>query len=112
MDWLTTIAAGIIGCVSGNIALFVFFPQMRRMKNIENEAKQSEEWRKLYIEAKNETKELSGKIDSLYIDKGKQRDQEVLLHQTVAELSVENTKLKILKCELPACGKRTPPTGF
>ena len=111
MDW-GTIIVGIVGCISGNITALLFFPQMRRMKDIENETKQSDEWRKLYEEAKSELREKDKKIDSLYDEIQRHRDVEIDLHKEVGKLSAENIKLLVLKCEVPACTKRTPPTGF
>lgn len=111
MDWVTIIV-GIIGVIGGNVSAFIFFPQMRKTKNIENEAKQSEEWRKLYEEAKSEINEKDEKIDSLYLKIEGHRDAKVELHKENKTLVVENTRLQILKCEVPLCPKRTPPTGF
>ncbi|MDR1090102.1 MAG: hypothetical protein LBL79_03425 [Prevotella sp.] len=76
MDWGILIA-GVIGVISGNFTAFIFFPQMRKTKNIENEAKQSEEWQKLYKEAKSEIQEKDSKIGSLYLKIGEHRDAEV-----------------------------------
>jgi gas vesicle protein len=111
MDW-GTITAGIIGCIAGNLTALLFFPQMRKTKNIENEAKQSEEWKKLFDGAKNEIKEKDDKIDSLYVKIESYRDEELNLQKQLGETVVENVKLKIMKCEVPSCLKRTPPTGF
>ena len=48
--WETIITA-LATCIAGNLAMFFFFPQERKAKNLENEAKQSEEWKKLYSDA-------------------------------------------------------------
>ena len=109
---LEIIISAIIGIVGGSVSTFMFFPQIRKNKNIENEAKQSEEWRKLYEEAKSEIKEKDLKIDSLYLKIEEHRDAKVELHKENKTLVVENTRLQILKCEVPLCPKRTPPTGF
>ncbi|NDV63910.1 hypothetical protein [Bacteroides sp. 224] len=109
---LGTVIATVVGLIGGNITAFMFFPQMRKTKNIENEAKQSEEWKKLYDETKSEIKELNEKIDSLYSKIEEHRDEKVELHKEIKKLVVDNTRLAILKCEVPACLKRTPPTGF
>jgi uncharacterized membrane-anchored protein YhcB (DUF1043 family) len=111
MEW-GTIIAGVIGCIAGNLTALLFFPQMRKMKSIENEAKQSEEWKKLFDEAKSEAKERDEKIDSLYVKIENQRNVEIDLYKETKRLVTENTRLKILKCELPLCPKRVPPTGF
>lgn len=116
---LEQIITALVGMACGNIMMFLLLPQKRKSEdlkneaqNIENEAKQSDEWHKLYEEAHNENKELNKKIDSLYVDVAKHRDEKAQLHIQITELSVENTRLKILKCEKPSCPHRQPPTGY
>jgi hypothetical protein len=107
-----TIISAILGCVCGNISAFMFFPQNRRSKEIENQSKESDEWRKLYKCMEEAAKEKEIKIDSLYAEISKRRDENSQMQVKAAELEVENARLKILKCEVPACAKRQPPTGF
>lgn len=109
---IETIIAGIIGCITGNITMFLLLPQERKAKNIENDAKQSAEWQKLYEESREESKELNLKIDSLYTLITKHRDEKAELSKQKAELEVELTKLRFLKCDVPNCVNRKPPTGY
>jgi C4-dicarboxylate-specific signal transduction histidine kinase len=113
---IDNIIAAIIGLFAGNVAMFLFFPQMRKTKVLENEAKQSEEWRKLYEETHEELKQRTQayetKIEQLYEEVTQHRDTKAQLRQTNTELEVENTKLCLLKCELPKCPNRKPPTGY
>lgn len=109
---LGNIATMIITYIGGSLTTFMFFPQMRKTKNIENESKQSEEWRKLYEETKMEAREKDSKIDSLYAEITKHRDAKATLADKVSQLQVENTSLKYLKCGKPGCQNRTPPTGY
>lgn len=92
-------------------------------KDLDNEAKQSDEWRKLYeeeracfLQAQHDyeanIKAKDDKIDSLYAEISNQRNQKVELHNKIAEMSVELTKLKMLKCEIVHCLNRKPPTGY
>lgn len=117
------ILTGLIGLVSGNLSALIFLPQMRKSKTIENEAKQSDEWKKLYMEEKQRREEdlkaweierssYEQKIDKLYQTISQHRDEKAEITKGNAKLEVENTRLCILKCEIPACGNRTPPTGF
>ena len=113
------IVTAIVGMICGNVTALLLFPQKRKSEtlkneaqNIENEAKQSDEWCKLYQEELGENKELNKKIDSLYAEIAKHRDENARLHIEMTEVKVENTRLKVLKCEIPACGKRQPPTGY
>lgn len=128
--WETILSIiGSLGGITGLISL-LYIKQERTSKDLDNtakeldnEAKQSEEWRKLYEEERqrnikereqyDETlKQKDAKIDELYAEIANQRNQKVELHNRIAELSVENTKLKILKCEKANCGYRQPPTGY
>jgi septal ring factor EnvC (AmiA/AmiB activator) len=109
---MTEIIIAIIGVVTGNLTMFLFFPQMRKSKIIENDARQSEEWKKLYDETHAEVKEKEAQINELYQDITTHRNEKAELRVQVAELQVENAKLKLLKCELPKCPNRKPPTGY
>jgi chromosome segregation ATPase len=120
---MVEVLVAIVGIVAGNLSALMFFPQMRRTKVLENASKECEEWKKLYSTLKDELKtekeehvaeikRKDEKIDSLYAAISKHRDDKSDLCQRVAELEVENTKLKILKCEIAGCLKRTPPTGY
>lgn len=117
------IIAAIIGLIGGNLSALLFFPQMRRSKSLENEAKQSEEWKKLYIEEKErreadqkaweaERIEYDQKVDNLYQRISVHRDEKAEMTKTNTKLEVENTRLCLLKCEVPACPNRKPPTGY
>ena len=120
---------GSLGGLTGVVSLF-YIKQERKSKELDNEtkdlnneAKQSDEWRKLYEEeracfrsARQEydatIKEKDEKIDSLYAGISNQRNQKVELHNKIAEMTVELTKLKMLKCEVVNCLNRKPPTGY
>lgn len=119
MQMIDTIVSAIIGMICGNLMALLLFPQKRKSENlknaaqdIENEAKQSNEWHKLYEEERDENKALNQKIDALYDEISKLRDRIVQLLNQISELLMENTKLKILKCEKPSCPNRQPPTGY
>lgn len=120
---------GSLGGITG-IASLLYIKQERKSKeldnetkDIDNEAKQSEEWRKLYEEERqcflqarkdyDETiKEKDAKIDSLYAEISNQKNQKVELHNKIAEMTTEVTRLKLLKCEAVNCVNRKPPTGY
>lgn len=109
---------------------FLFYPQVKKNKDLENEEKEinneanlAEEWMKLYQEERNELlaahKERDeivaakdAKIDELYEQISKQRDCKADLSKENATLQVENTRLCMLKCEKPNCPHRQPPTGY
>lgn len=106
------IVAIVSGVLAGGLSPFLFFRQNKVAKEIENDAHQSEEWRKLYEEECTERKERDAKIDELYVAIGKQRDLKAELAKRISELEVENTKLKLMMCEVPSCINRRPKTGY
>lgn len=109
IEIVTAIASGIL---AGGLTPFLFFRQDRNSKEIDNEAKQSEEWKKLYEETKEELNERDAKIDELYQQIHNQRDTEAEMAKHITEIEVENTKCKLLMCEVPSCPKRQPQTGY
>lgn len=117
------IMTSVVSLVTGAGSMLLFFPQMRKSKILENEAKQSDEWRKLYAEEKKlrqeerteweiERNQLNGKIDSLFDQINKHRDEKAEVIKENTRLEVENTRLTMLKCEVINCVKRQPPTGY
>lgn len=96
--------------------MVLFFPQERKSKILSNEARQSEEWKKLYDEERaareEERNRLESKIDKLYDQISHQRDCKAELSKENATLQVENTRLCLFKCEIPKCPNRQPPTGY
>lgn len=109
---IEVIVAIVSGLLAGGLTPFLFFKQDRNSREIENEAKQSEEWKKLYAETKEELKERDEKIDALYTQIHTQRDNEAAMAKHITEIEVENTKCKMLMCEVPSCPKRQPQTGY
>lgn len=117
------ILTAAVSLLTGAGSILLFFPQIRKSKIIENEAKQSEEWKKLYDEerklATEERKEweaernrLNNKIDELYSQITKHRDEKAEITKTNTELEVDITRLSMLKCEVINCPNRKPPTGY
>lgn len=120
---LELIVTGIVSLFTGAGAMILFWPQERKSKMLANEARQSEEWKKLYEEERNMREEdrkewegertrLEEKIDSLYDSISHQRDCKAELSKENAKLQVDNTRLCMLKCEVPNCAHRKPPTGY
>lgn len=117
------IITSIVSLFTGVGSVLLFFPQVRRSKILENEAKQSEEWHKLYLEEKdrreedrkewqNDRTQLESKIESLYQRISQVRTEKAETVKQNTKLEVENTKLCLLKCEVPNCTNRKPPTGY
>lgn len=113
---------GTLGGVTGIASLF-YIKQNRISKELENESKQSDEWRKLYEEERQALKKFreerdekmakkDAEINELFSEITNQRNQKMELHDRIAEMTVELTKLRLLKCEAVNCINRKPPTGY
>ena len=62
---LSTILAAIASSVATWAGTFFFYRQRKQALDIENESKQSEEWRKLYIDSQQDSARKDHKIDEL-----------------------------------------------
>lgn len=108
-EWIQIILAVIGG---GTLTTLLFYPQTRKQKRIENETKQSEEWKKLYMESQEQCSAKQAKIERMYADFGLKAAADLEAQKEHAKISVENAGLRILKCEVPGCPKRDPATGY
>ncbi len=118
---MTEIISMIIGGLGGltGVVSLLYVKQERRSKDLDNEtkkleveAKQSEEWRKLYEQEREEVKERDAKIDSLYEEIKMLRNEKAQLIVTNTEIEVRCTKAELLQCKRPGCGEREPQTGY
>lgn len=110
--WVSIAVAVISGVLAGGVSPFLFFKQEKAARSLDNEAKTSAEWKQLYEEERGERKERDVKIDHLYEKINTLRDEKTEQAKLIAELEVENTRLKLLTCKIPSCPKRQPQTGY
>ena len=104
---LTTVLGILLG--GGGV---LFWKQDKRAKEIENEAHQSDEWRKLYERSEQDSRDKSDKIDRLYDEKKELRERFETLMAECAELKIQNKELEYQKCERFECLKRCPPRFY
>ena len=104
---LTTVLGILLG--SGGV---LFWKQDKRAKVLENEAKQSDEWRKLYERSEQDSRDKSDKIDRLYDEKKELRERFETLMAECAELKIQNKELEYQKCQRFECLKRCPPRFY
>jgi uncharacterized protein HemX len=104
---LTTVLGILLG--GGGV---LFWKQDKRAKEIENEAHQSDEWRKLYERSEQDSRDKSDKIDRLYDEKKELRERFETLMAECAELKILNKELEYQKCERFECLKRCPPRFY
>lgn len=90
----------------------LYWKQDKRAKEIQNEARQSEEWRKLYERSEQDSREKDAKIDALYEEKKELRERYEQKCEECNSLKLEKQKLEFLKCEQFDCLNRKPPRFF
>lgn len=62
---------------------FLFYKQEKTSRDIDNESKQSEEWRKLYLDSQEDSRKKDEKIDELRKEMGELRRQIISLERRV-----------------------------
>ena len=93
----------------GGVSIFFFYRERKKTKKLENDAlalgneiTMSEQWQKLFERSDCIVQQKDDKIEELYKENGKLRDEN-------NSLTTENAVLKLLKCETVGCEKRVPP---
>lgn len=105
MDWTTVIVSLLSGLLSGGgLAGLVFFKENKRNKQLQNETMASSQWKDLYEKSEAKVEAQGKKIDSLYKDKERQRDQ-------IDSLKTQKAVLVVYKCKMLGCALREPPFG-
>lgn len=105
INWTTVIATIISFLTTGGGLVGIFFyRENKRAKQLQNETSASEQWRELYLDAKEEIKTLNNKIDGMYKTIGCMRDQ-------INSLLTQKAVLTMFKCETLNCPTRKPPFG-
>lgn len=104
IDW-TTILTAILALFSGSgLTYFLFYPQMKRAKELENDQKAIEQWKELYNVSNEDSKQKSNFNDKLYDDLKYSRHEN-------NDLKAQITALQIFECTCINCDKRKPPLG-
>lgn len=129
LEIILTAVASLLGIITGGQSL-LFYRQSKKMKKLENEekeidneAKVSDGWQEYCNELKGEKKELkdemdimkkehAGAIEKLEKTISDYRDKYYACREEKEALKVENVKLTLMKCEVPSCPSRKPPSGY
>lgn len=105
IDWTTIIITALSSLLSGGvIGSVVFFRENKRARQLENESTASAQWRELYEKAEAKVEAQNGKIEALFRDNGRLRDQN-------NSLTTQRAVLSIYKCVEVGCSNRRPPFG-
>ena len=104
-DIITLIAE--IGAIlaGGGLAGALFYRERKRGEHLKNETTASEQWRALFERSDADVRQRDAKIDALYDEISELRSDNNRLSTDVAVLTVK-------KCEVIACPKRQPPSGY
>ena len=94
------------------IAWIAFYSVNKRAKHLENEDKAAAQWQKLYYESKADSEAKEAKIAEKDEQIRQLYEQRLEILQSREAMSVENTRLMMLKCEVVGCKDRKPPTGY
>lgn len=105
MDVETVITGIVTLLTGGGLASIAFFRERKKAEQLKNDALASEQWQKLFERSDQDNRDKDKKIDKLYEDLGRFRDEN-------NNLTTENAVLKLKKCEVIGCINRQPPTGL
>lgn len=113
MDAVTIIVSAIcsiIGALGGGGIMY--YKQTRRLKEAEVEAKQSDEWKKLYEKSDAEASEKNKKIDELYAERQGMYNKLIEKDSIIARKDIEIERLKFTRCFVNGCKRRRPPREY
>ncbi len=106
MNWTTILVSLLSGLLSGGgLAGLFFFKENKRDRQLKNESTASAQWKDLYEKSEAKVEAQSTKIDILYKEKERQRDQ-------IDSLKTQKAVLVVYKCEMLGCAQRKPPFGW
>ena len=82
----------------------IFFRETKRAKQLENESRQSEEWRKLYEDSREDSKAKEKRLEV-------ELEKRVELHAKISGYERKLSHYEILYCKEVGCPKREPQLG-
>ncbi len=102
MDWTTIVVSFVTAIVSsGGIASILFFKESKRARQLQNEVTASAQWRELYDKSEGRIISQANRIDALYKEIGRLRNQK-------DELTTQNALYTIFRCGDVGCATRKP----
>ena len=102
LDYTGTFLTAIATAVATWGGTVFFYRQRKRGLEIENEARQSDEWRKLYLDSQQDSERKDQKIDEL-------RSEIAELRRALNRLDRQVQLNSIYRCEIVGCERRIPP---
>lgn len=103
MEDIFSVANLVVGLITGGgLSAFFFLRENKAAKRIENDKNASETWRILFDEELSRHEHTRGQLDALRSQYEAARDQ-------VAQLSIKNNALDMMRCTRNGCQDRQPP---
>ena len=109
LNWeiITPVLTLLLG--SNGIQVFLFYRERQKSRKLENDAlalkneiTASKQWQELFERSDSIVAQKDKKIEELYKENGKLRDEN-------NKLTTEKAVFELLKCETVGCDKRIPP---
>lgn len=113
MDFLTIIVSAvcsIIGALGGGG--IIYYRQTKHMKEAEVDAKQSEEWRKLFEQSDEDSRKKDKKIDGLYEERQNLYNKLLEKDRIIARRDIDLERLNFARCYVNGCKRRQPPRDY
>lgn len=111
---VVTIITGLFGMISGGGILY--FRQEKKLKEVEAKRQEAEvremesaEWKKLYDESKEDSRQKQNTIDTLTEDRDRWRTESANRDVIIIQKEMEIQRLTFFKCDLLECTNRRPP---
>lgn len=121
MDTLTTIVNSVctlLGILGAGTSV-LFYTQNKRMhqaeaktKEVEAEAHQSLEWKKLFDQSDADRRDLDKKIDALYAERQQLLHTIIERDKTISCKDILIERYKFDRCIVNDCTKRNPPRKY
>lgn len=115
-DTIQLVGAIVSGIALPLLGVFLFYDSKRREANAkavkaeeDNITSYASQWMKLYEEKVKHEEDLNLKIDNLYLQLNKQREELTALKKEIADLTVRSQYAESQKCTVFGCPNRQPP---
>lgn len=105
--------------LTGGVSWIAFYKISKRLKGAEarkaeqdNDISLAKEWRDTAEGRERKLTEKELKIDALYVELSKWRDENYALRSQIHELHLHNVSMEYRVCNRRGCSEREPQTGF
>lgn len=107
LSMIITAVVSFVTALGGSSILYI--RQNRRLKEIEVESRQSDEWKRLYETSDRDSREKNAKIDALYAERQKLLYTIIDKEKSISMLKVDLERSLYDRCVINDCLRRNPP---